>query len=381
MNAPSARPVLARGERCHVVDRDGRRYLDATSGAFCVTFGYTRPDFVAAASRAAERLPFARASSCDSEESEAYRAELLAAVGAPFSRVLLTSSGSEAVDLAIKVAVAYHRAQGRPERASVRSLAGHYHGATLGALRVTGWTARRDPYAVALGSRSDGLPRRGDDSAAFIAETVPVGGLGVAVPSLGEMAARRAGCDNAGVLWIADEVLTGFGRCGAMFAWQRVAARADARGATPDSKAVPDLVVFGKGAGAGFAAIGGVLISRAVASVLDGAAQPFSHYQTYGGSPIACAVGRAVLRAVREEGWPGRALAMEPELTRALAGFGGVSVFGALAGFDAPTSAAEYLSRGVFVHAAEGTRRVVAPSFPFGAAEFVEMREKLGAPS
>ena len=98
------RPVLVRAEGCHVWDRAGRRYLDGTSGAFCATFGYTRPDFIEAMARAAERLPHGRPSRFDSEEAEAYRAELLEAVGPPFTRVLLTSSGSEAVDVALKVA-------------------------------------------------------------------------------------------------------------------------------------------------------------------------------------------------------------------------------------------------------------------------------------
>ena len=297
------RPVLVRGEGAFVWDREGRRYLDATSGAFCVNLGYTRPDLVEAMTRAAGRLPHARPSAFDSEEAEGYRAALLAAAGAPFARLLLTSSGSEAVEAAIKLAVAYQRARGSADRTTVRSLAGHYHGATIAALGVTGWEARRAPWSGLLGPRVDGLPLEEDRSAALIAETIPVAGLGVVMPAPGVLAARRAACDAAGSLWIADEVLTGFGRCGALFAWQRVTARTLAGGARPDEGAIPDLVVFGKGAGAGFAALAGVLISDQVAAVLESdAADPFAHHQSYGGNPIACAVGRRVLRALTEEG-------------------------------------------------------------------------------
>jgi adenosylmethionine-8-amino-7-oxononanoate aminotransferase len=369
---PPPRPVLVRGEGCHVWDRAGRRYLDATSGAFCVNLGYTRPDLVEAMRRAAERLPFARASAFESDEGEAYRAELVAAVGPPFTRAVLTSSGSEAVDAAIKIAIAYQRAARHPERVLVRSLAGHYHGATLAALEVTGWEERRAPYAAALRSRIDGLPTAGDDRvAAFIAETVPVAGLGVQIPSTAELAARRAACDAAGALWIADEVLTGFGRCGAMFAWQRLG--------EGGSRAVPDLVVFGKGAGAGFAALAGVLVSARVAAALDGAGRAaFTHYQTYGGNPIACAVGRAALRALNGPGGMERALELEPMLRSAIGVERAPRVLGALAGF-AGRGREEYEGSGLLVHSAGNGATVVAPPLTISEEDLRELADLLVA--
>src|SRR5678815_2904360 len=98
----SPRLTLARGEGLHVWDTAGRRYLDATSGAFCVNLGYSRPDLVRAMADAAKRLPHARPSRFGSEEGAAYRAELLQAAGPPFTDVVFTSSGSEAVDASIK---------------------------------------------------------------------------------------------------------------------------------------------------------------------------------------------------------------------------------------------------------------------------------------
>ncbi len=337
-------------------------------------------------SRAAGRLPHARPSAFDSEEAEAYRAELLAAVGAPFTRMLLTSSGSEAVDAAIKVAIAYHRANGEADRVRVRSLAGHYHGATLAALGVTGWGERRAPWADILGPRVDGLPAADDRSAAFIAETVPVAGLGVAMPDAGSLAARRAACTASGALWIADEVLTGFGRTGALFAWRRMMDRAGADGARPDAGAVPDLVVFGKGAGAGYAPLAGVLISDRVAAALDaGGASAFTHHQTYGGNPIACAVGRGVLRALAGEAIEARVRETEAaagDALRAAAGSGAVvRGIGALWAVSAPGVNARDLhaalrDRDVLAHRISGEAAgsaggvVIAPPLTAGAEEW-----------
>ncbi|MGE5176246.1 MAG: aminotransferase class III-fold pyridoxal phosphate-dependent enzyme [Hyphomicrobiales bacterium] len=329
------RPTLARAEGIHVWDVEGRRYVDGTSGAFCVNLGYTRPDLAAALAETAARLPHARPSRFDSEERLRYEAALLAAAAPPFARVALTSSGSEAVEAALKIAWRWHAAAGRPERRRFLSLDGHYHGATLAALDVTGVGARRDPYAALLGARAFGphadcarcfrdlthpdcalacadaafeaggaeagvatsgragkggavaATNRGADVAALIAETVPASGLAAPVPPAGWLARVRARCDAMGALWIADEVLAGFGRAGDLFAWRRLA---------PD--AVPDLVVFGKGAGAGFAPLAGVLVSGRVAASLP---EDFAHHQTYGGAPTACAVGLRVLAALEEE--------------------------------------------------------------------------------
>jgi adenosylmethionine-8-amino-7-oxononanoate aminotransferase len=150
----------------------------------------------------------------------------------------------------------------------------------------------------------------------MILETIPVVGLGAVVPPLGYLARIRAHCDEAEALWIADEVLTGFGRVGALFGWQRIGERRAPNGTTPDSAARPDVIVFGKGAGAGFAPLAGVLVNDRVARALD--AEGFTHYQTYGGNPIACAVGRRVLRAMAEEMLYESVRAAEPWLEDAL---------------------------------------------------------------
>ena len=314
--------LLTRAEGVHVWDGAGKRYLDATSGAFCVQLGYSRPDLVEAMANAASRVPHARPSISDSEEARAYRRRLLAAAGAPYKQVVLTSSGSEAVDVALKIAHRYQIAMGNPERTNVVYLAGHYHGATLAALSVTGYATRRGPYENAVGPNRGGPSAfcvrcfRGleypacrvacadsamgsEPPAAFILETIPAAGLGAPVPPPGYLARVRTLCNGSGALWIADEVLTGFGRTGALFAWQRLAERTAPDGSHPDAGVFPDVVVFGKGAGAGYAPVSGVLIADRVVRAIE--PEEFRHVQTYGGNPVAAAVGCRVLEVLESE--------------------------------------------------------------------------------
>jgi hypothetical protein len=301
---------------------EGRRYLDATSGAFCVQLGYSRADLVRVMSETASRLPHARPSISESAEAREYRKQLLRAAGAPYAGVVLTSSGSEAVDVALKIAHRYQVSCGRSERSEVVYLAGHYHGATLAGLGVTGFAARRGPYEGAVGPNRGGpgafcircfrgltypscrlacadAAMGSDPPAAFILESVPAAGLGAPVPPPGYFARVRTLCDGSGALWIADEVLTGFGRTGALFSWQRLAERQAADGSRPDADVTPDLVVFGKGAGAGYAPLGGVLIADRVLRALE--PEGFRHVQTYGGSPAAAAAGLRVLEVLESE--------------------------------------------------------------------------------
>jgi len=330
------RPTLVRAEGIHVWDSDGRRYLDGTSGAFCMQLGYTRPDLAAAMAGSAAALPHARASVFDSLPAARYRDALLAAAGPPFTRVLLASSGSEAVEIAIKAAWWWQRARGAGDRRAILSLSGHFHGATLGALAATGWMERRTPYEEWLGSRAfgpaahcarcfrglrhpacalacaDAALERADTAAAFLAESVPAAGLAAAVPPRGWLARVRERCDESGALWIADEVLTGFGRTGSLFAWSRLADR----DGTP---VAPDLVVFGKGASAGFFPVAGVLVSERVAAALDSSvsgAAPFRHAQTFGESPVGAAVALRALEVYGAERIFDRSRELEAEAER-----------------------------------------------------------------
>ena len=315
---PPLRPILARGQGVHVWDVDGHRYLDAISGTFCVQLGYGRDDLVRAMSDAATRIPFARPWAFGSEESEAYAQEILAAAGAPYRRVIFTSSGSEAVEAALKAAYIYQRAVGREGRTRFTRLKGHFHGSTLQALGATDYRPRRAPYEPLFQGQPPAVdPAEGralEDSVrtsfALLAETIPGAGLGVAVPPPEFLERIRRACDDVDALWIADEVLTGFGRTGRLFAWQRLHGR---------SEDAPDIVAFGKGAGAGYAPLGGILIKDRVAEALETApGGRFMHAQTYGAHAVACAVGRRVLTAMREEKIEERVRSLEGRLQEAL---------------------------------------------------------------
>ena len=427
---PSTDPplLLDRAEGVHVWDAAGKRYLDATSGAFCVSLGYSRDDLVRAWSETATRLPHARPSIAESVEAREYRKRLLRAAGAPYAGVVLTSSGSEAVDVALKVAHRYQVACGSPERRDVIYLAGHYHGATVAALGVTGYTARRAPYEGAVGPNRGGPGAycvrcfRGltypscriacadaavgsDPPAAFILESVPAAGLGAPVPPPGYLARVRTLCDGAGALWIADEVLTGFGRTGALFAWQRLAERSAEDGTRPDASATPDLVVFGKGAGAGYAPLGGVLLADRVVRALE--PEGFRHVQTYAGNPAAAAVGLCVLDAFESEHLHERVRRAEEIYEEALAplreqrGVSDVRGLGALWGVEMAESrsgepfardrrvaervASACRDRGVLIHAgtgcADGTRGdfvLIAPPLVTEDAAIREIAGVLG---
>lgn len=320
------RPTLVRGEGVHVWDVDGHRYLDAISGTFCVQLGYGRDDLVRAMTDAASRIPFARPWAFESQESEAYARELLDAAGAPYRRVLFTSSGSEAVEAALKAAYLYQRAVGREGRTRFTRLRGHFHGSTLQALGATDYPARRAPYEPLLAGSppsidpADGraLEESVRTSFALLAETIPGAALGVALPPPGFLERLRSACDDVDALWIADEVLTGFGRTGRLFAWQRLL-----EGRSEDGIA-PDIIAFGKGAGCGYAPLGGILLKQSVAEALEKApGGRFMHAQTYGAHAVACAVGRRVLAAMREEKIEERVRSLEPRLQESLAALAG----------------------------------------------------------
>jgi adenosylmethionine-8-amino-7-oxononanoate aminotransferase len=270
---------------------------------------------------AASRVPFARPWAFESEESEAYARELLEAAGPPYRRVIFTSSGSEAVEAALKAAFLYQRAVGREGRTRFTRLRGHFHGSTLQALGATDYRARRAPYEPLFAGDPPAVdPAEGrtlEDSVrtsfALLAETIPGAGLGVALPPPGFLERIRHACDDVDALWIADEVLTGFGRTGRLFAWQRLVERRE------DAASAPDIVAFGKGAGGGYAPLGGILLKDRVAEALEKApGGRFMHAQTYGAHAVACAVGRRVLAAMREEKIEERVRSLESRLGEAL---------------------------------------------------------------
>ncbi|MFN0091357.1 MAG: aspartate aminotransferase family protein [Acidimicrobiales bacterium] len=316
--------TIVRGEGACVWDAQGNRYVDGLANLWCCNVGHGREAIVEAAAAQMRRLaayntfdPFSN------EPSEAIAERLAGLAPIPDARVMLTSSGSEAVDTALKLARLAHHQAGRPERTLVVSRESGYHGVTYGGLTAQGIAANRTGFGELLPgfehvphhdveAAARVFAEHGDRIAAVIAEPVQGAG-GVHPPAPGYLEGLRRLCDDHGAFLILDEVICGFGRLGAWFGAQRY-------GVTPD------LVTFAKGVTSGYVPLGGVLLGAAVRAPLE--ADPefvLRHGHTYAGHPTACAAGLANLDLIAEEGLCGRAEAIGKLLAdglRSLAGDG-----------------------------------------------------------
>ena len=275
--------ALAEGLGARVRDVDGREYVDLMAGWGVTCIGHCHPVLVEAIREQAGRLM--QTTNIFYTEPQAELVDRLAAVmPAPLTRSFLTSSGTEAVEGALKLA---HRATGRAKFVSTEAA---FHGRTLGALSVNGSDKHTAPYA-ALIAPPHRVPYDDVDAAraaidgetaAFIVEPVQGEG-GVNVPRDGYLRALREICDAAGAMLIGDEVQTGIGRTGKMLACEH-------------DGVVPDIVTLGKGLGGGFP-VAAFLATEAVAETVAIG----DHGTTFGGNPLACAAANAVLRVVEEE--------------------------------------------------------------------------------
>ncbi|GCL61872.1 aminotransferase family protein [Pseudaquabacterium pictum] len=314
--------VWVRGEGTELIDADGRRYVDAMSGLWNVTLGYGRPELVAAATRQMGELAYASGYAGSSNLQALALGERLAGLVYPnVNRFFFTSGGGESTDSTIKTARYYWKAMGRPGKHKTISLLGGYHGVTLAAMCATGmpayWPAFEprmtgfvhipnhdvyrypvspgaDPASAAADELERAILAEGPESVAlFIAE--PVMGGGAYVPPPGYFQRIRAICDKYDVLFAADEVITGFGRTGRLFALGHWGVQ-------------PDLVQFAKGITSGYVPLGGIGLSDKVAAVFDRpGADTWMHCYTYSGHPVACAVALAAIDVVQSEGLPARA--------------------------------------------------------------------------
>ena len=262
-------PVAVEAFRCTIRDADGREYLDAAGGAIVVNVGHGRREIAAAMADQAARLAYAHGSAFTSEPVEAYAREVGAHLPMDDPAIYPVSGGSEAIETALKLARAYHIARGEPDRWIVYGRWGSYHGNTLGALDLSGRKSLRRPYEGWLGRFrhvSAAYPYRAGDPgsnalgtaeelaaeldatfaaaepgtvAAFVAEPIVGATLGAVVPPDGYWPAIADVCRRHGVLLIADEVMTGFGRTGRWFGVDHWGVR-------------PDLLVAAKGATSGY---------------------------------------------------------------------------------------------------------------------------------
>jgi adenosylmethionine-8-amino-7-oxononanoate aminotransferase len=312
-------PVAVRGEGVHVVDAEGRRYLDASGGAAVSCLGHSHPDIVKAIKDQVEKLSYAHTSFFTNQPAEDLADFLIDKAPESLTKVYFVSGGSEAVEAALKMARQYHFEIGAPERRHVVARWQSYHGNTLGALATGGNRGRREMFLPILGdfashispcyeyrhrepaetSEAYGLrvadeleaeiQRLGPESvAAFIAEPI-VGATAGVVPAVpGYFKRIREICDRHGVLLILDEVMCGMGRTGTLFAFEQ-------------EGVVPDLVTCAKGLGAGYQPIGAVLVGERVERAFHQGSGFFHHGHTYMAHATACAASLAVQRVIERD--------------------------------------------------------------------------------
>lgn len=309
-------PTAVRAQGCWIVDDGGRKYLDGSGGAAVSSLGHGCRRVIDAIKNQAEALPYAHTAFFTNAPQEKLAARLAALFHEPDAKAYFTSGGSESTETALKLARAYHMARGDSERAVIISREGSYHGATLGALGVSGTRRRvafeamtqtgpriapcyayrfqsasecQDDYALrAARALEDAILSTGPSRvAAFIAEPVVGSTLGAVPAAPGYFKAIRKICDEYGVLLICDEVMSGAGRTGPYLASDK-------------DNAQPDIVTLGKGLGAGYQPLGAVICRGFIHDAIAENTGAFDHGHTYIGHPIACAAGNAVLDEIED---------------------------------------------------------------------------------
>jgi beta-alanine--pyruvate transaminase len=313
--------LLARASGMHYWTPDGRQILDGVAGLWCVNAGHGRREITEAVASQLETMDYAPPFQMAHPAAFALANELVKIAPAGLDHVFFTNSGSEAVDTALKIALAWHRARGDATRTRLIGRERGYHGVGFGGISVGGISPNRKAWSTALlpgvdhlahthdlakNAFSRGAPAHGahladelerlialhDAStiAAVIVEPI-AGSTGVLIPPVGYLKRLREICDRHGILLIFDEVITGFGRTGAPFAAQEF-------GVTPD------LLTLAKGMTNGCVPMGGVLVSKSVYDTFmqgpDGI--ELFHGYTYSAHPVACAAGLATLDIYRREG-------------------------------------------------------------------------------
>lgn len=309
--------IITHADGVYIYDSDGNRILDGMAGLWCVSLGYGREELVEAAATQMRELPYYNSFFQCTHPPAIDLSRLLSELSpGNFNHVFFTGSGSEANDTQIRLIRRYWDLQGQPERMTIISRKNAYHGSTLGGASLGGMAAMHkqmllpvpgivhieQPYQFELGAELEsaefGLQQArllekkileigADKVAAFIGEPVQGAG-GVIIPPDSYWPEIQRICDEYGILLVADEVITAFGRLGEWFGSTRFAIR-------------PDLISFAKGVTSGYLPLGGVLVGDRVADVVIAKGGEFAHGYTYSGHPAACAVALANLNILRSE--------------------------------------------------------------------------------
>ncbi len=313
--------TIARGEGCYVWDTEGNRYLDGLAGLFCVQAGHGRAEIADAMATQAASLGFFPIWSYAHGPAVELATRLAERAPERLNRVFFTTSGSDAVESAWKLARQYHRLRGEPGRYKVISRHLSYHGTSFGALAVSGLPAYKSSFepmlagsvrvqqtdryrcldcaqlpACSLRCAEDirmRIEMEGPETvAAVVLEPVQNAG-GAFTPPEGYWARVREICDEYGVLLVSDEVICAFGRLGEWFGCQKYGYE-------------PDLITFAKGVTSGYSPLGGVMISDRVAEPFLADRTAFLHGFTFGGHPVSCAAALANIDVFEREDLLGR---------------------------------------------------------------------------
>jgi len=329
--------LVARASGMHFWTPEGREVLDGSAGLWCVNAGHARPKIVKAIAEQAQELDFAPPFNMGHPKAFELAEKLVELTPAGLNKVFYTNSGSESVETALKMAIAYHRVRGEGSRTRLIGRERGYHGVNFGGISVGGIVANRKMFGTLLAgvdhirhthdlSRnafSRGVPEHGaelaDDLerlvtlhdastiAAVIVEPV-AGSTGVLLPPKGYLQRLREICDRHGILLIFDEVITGFGRLGSPFA-------ATHFGVTPD------LMTVAKGITNGCVPMGAVFAKQHIHDVFMTGPEhliEFFHGYTYSSHPLACAAALATLETYADEGLLTRGAQMAPYFENAL---------------------------------------------------------------
>lgn len=318
-NPRQALEIVERGEGIRLFDREGRAYIDASGGAAVSCLGHGHPEVIAATKKQLDEIAYAHSSFFTTRACEDLADFLAARAPGDLNHVYFVSGGSEAVEAALKLARQYFVEQGQSSRQHFIARRQSYHGNTLGALAIGGNAWRREPflpmlmpahhvspcyayrdqhdgetdaqYAQRLADELDAKIRElgPENVAAFVAETVVGATAGVLAPVGDYLRRVREVCDRHGVLLILDEVMSGMGRTGHLFA-------------CAEDGVVPDIVTIAKGLGAGYQPIGAMIASSRIYDAIVAGSGFFQHGHTYMGHATACAAALAVQQIIERDG-------------------------------------------------------------------------------
>ncbi len=385
--------VITRGEGVRVFDDGGRSYLDATAGLWFANVGHGRAELADAAAAQLRKIAhFSTFGDYTNDVTNALAERLAALAPVPGSKVFLTSGGSDSIDTAAKIARRYWVERGAPSRTILIGRQKAYHGMHYAGTSLGGLAPNTDGYGVLVPETAHvawddaedlraSIERLGPDNVAgFFCEPV-LGAGGVYPPPVGYLEAARKICADYEVLFVADEVITGYGRIGgAWFASTRFGLD-------------PDMVISAKGLSSGYAPVGAVLVAPAVAEPFfrPGAGVWFRHGYTYSGHAMCAAVALANLELIEREGLLQEAARLETTLARTLSPLAGHDAVrevrcgtGALAAVqleapaDAPMLVGLLREEGVATRAVGAGGIQISPAFVMTDAEVDELAAAIG---